>query len=41
LPVTSWPTVEVSVLGRSYQRLSDKDLVIHRDGWTPGCRRLE
>jgi hypothetical protein len=38
---SNWPTVTVSVLGRSYDLHGNKDFAFRREGATPGCQRLE
>jgi hypothetical protein len=41
LSSSQWPTVTVEVIGRSYELHGDKDFAFHRDGATPGCKRLQ
>lgn len=38
---SNWPTVTVDALGRAHDLHGNKDFAFHRDGATPGCRRLE
>lgn len=38
--VPNWPAVSVSALGRSREVHGDAVFAFHRDGATPGCRKL-
>jgi len=35
--IYDWPTVDLTVLGRSHQVAADKNFRYHRTGKTPGC----